>query len=271
MVTKSGRGHLKIMFKKSLVAAVGTLLVFACLALCPPRTFAQTPVIVELFTSEGCSDCPSADALITQLSNQRNSGKTELILLEEHVDYWNSSGWFDRFSSSDFTDRQNRYVKQFHLATAYTPQMVVDGKFQGVGNSVSGVRSMLMEASSNLKSSTVSLRFVSPGKLAVTVDDSTHGRQKVFLAVTEDNLTTNVHGGENGGRVLTHSSVVRNLKSLGNTSDGKFETTVDLPAKSDWKKQDLRAAVIVQDPSSGLILGAASIPYQTASPTASGR
>jgi len=247
------------------------LLVIACLGFGPQQAAAQQPVIVELFTSEGCSDCPAADALLTQLSHQRDAGRTELILLEEHVDYWNSTGWFDRFSSSDFTDRQNRYIKQFHLATAYTPQMVVDGRFQGVGNSVSGVRSMLMEASSNPKSSTVSLRFVAPGKLAVTVDDSTHGRQKVLLAVTEDNLTTNVRGGENGGRVLTHSAVVRNFKTLGNTADGKFETTADLPAKSDWKKQDLRAAVIVQDPASGQIVGAASIPYPAASSATAGR
>jgi len=260
------------MSKKSFAAAVvGLLLVTACLGFGPPQAAAQQPVIVELFTSEGCSDCPAADALLTQLSRQRDAGKTELILLEEHVDYWNSTGWFDRFSSSDFTDRQNRYVKQFHLATAYTPQMVVDGRFQGVGNSVSGVKSMLMEASGNPKSSTVSLRFVAPGKLAVTVDDSTHGRQKVLLAVTEDNLTTNVRGGENGGRVLTHSAVVRNFKTLGNTADGKFETTADLPAKSDWKKQDLRAAVIVQDPASGQIVGAASIPYPAASSATAGR
>jgi len=260
------------MSKKSFAAAVvGLLLVTACLGFGPPQAAAQQPVIVELFTSEGCSDCPAADALLTQLSRQRDAGKTELILLEEHVDYWNSTGWFDWFSSSDFTDRQNRYVKQFHLATAYTPQMVVDGRFQGVGNSVSGVKSMLMEASGNPKSSTVSLRFVAPGKLAVTVDDSTHGRQKVLLAVTEDNLTTNVRGGENGGRVLTHSAVVRNFKTLGNTADGKFETTADLPAKSDWKKQDLRAAVIVQDPASGQIVGAASIPYPAASSATAGR
>src|SRR5271166_960094 len=232
------------MFKKSSAARVGLLLVMAFLALHPSPTLAQQPVVIELFTSEGCSDCPPADALLTQLSHQRNSKSTELILLEEHVDYWNSSGWFDRFSSSDFTDRQNRYVKQFHLATAYTPQMVVDGRLQGVGNSVSGVRSMLIEASSDPKTSTVSLRLVSPTKLAVMVDDSTHGKQKVLLAITEDDLTTKVNGGENGGSVLKHSAVVRNLKSLGNTADGKFETTVDLPAKSDWKKPDLRAIIL---------------------------
>ena len=93
------------------------------------------------------------------------------------------------------------------------------------------------------------------------VEDSSHGRQRVLLAVTEDDLTTNVRGGENGGRVLKHSAVVRSLRSLGSTSNGKFETTVNLPAKSDWKKQSLRAVVLVQNGSSGLILGAASIAY----------
>src|ERR1035438_10549293 len=154
------------MEQKSLAGILGLALVGVCLALCAPPTLAQGPIVVELFTSEGCSDCPPADALLTQLSHQRTSKSTELILLEEHVDYWNSSGWFDRFSSSDFTDRQNRYAKQFHLATAYTPQMVVDGRLQGVGNSVSGVQAMLSEASSDPKTSTVSLRLVSPTKLA---------------------------------------------------------------------------------------------------------
>src|SRR5271165_5850882 len=85
------------MFKKSSAARVGLLLVMAFLALHPSPTLAQQPVVIELFTSEGCSDCPPADALLTQLSHQRNSKSTELILLEEHVDYWNSSGWFLRF------------------------------------------------------------------------------------------------------------------------------------------------------------------------------
>jgi hypothetical protein len=259
------------MEQKPLAGVLGMALLAVCLALCALPALAQGPVVVELFTSEGCSDCPPADALLTQLSHQRTSKSTELILLEEHVDYWNSSGWFDRFSSADFTDRQNRYAKQFHLATPYTPQMVVDGRLQGVGNSVSGVQAMLSEASSPPKTSTVALRLVSPSKLTVTVDDSTHGKQKVLLAITEDDLTTKVKGGENGGRVLTHSAVVRNLKSLGNTADGKFETTIDLPAKSDWKKPDLRAIILVQSPDSGQIVGAASIAYSAASAAAAGR
>ena len=94
------------------------------------------------------------------------AGNAELILLEEHVEYWNSPGWTDRFSSSAFTQRQNDYVQQLHLATAYTPQIVIDGHLQGVGNNVAAVRRMIAEASNDPKPATVSLRLLSPEKLA---------------------------------------------------------------------------------------------------------
>ena len=259
------------MIRKTPSAVAGILLVVAYLALLPFHALAQQPVVVELFTSEGCSDCPPADALLTELSRQRIVGNTELVLLEEHVEYWNQQGWIDRFSSPEFTQRQADYIRQLHLATSYTPQMVVDGHLQGVGNNPTAVRRMIAEASKNPKPSTVTLHWVSPGKLNVMVDASSRERQRVLLAITEDGLTTNVRGGENGGRVLNHSAVVRNLKQLGNTGDGKFETTVNLPSKSDWKTPSLRAIVLVQNPSSGLILGAASIPYPQPGSSTSGR
>ena len=259
------------MFQKAASAVISILLAVVCLAFRPSVAGAQQPVVVELFTSEGCSSCPPADALLTELSHQRMAGNAELILLGEHVEYWNSQSWTDRFSSSVFTQRQNEYVHQLHLATAYTPQIVIDGHLQGVGNNVVAVRRMIAEASTTPKPATVSLRFLSAEELQIKVEDPSSGRQRVLLAITEDDLTTNVRGGENGGRVLKHSAVVRNLRSLGSTSGGKFETTVKLPAKSDWKKNSLRAIVLVQNDSSGLILGAASIPYSPESPAAVGR
>ena len=259
------------MFKKPILSALISLIVAALLLLHTLPASAQQPVVIELFTSEGCSSCPPADALLAELSRQRMAGNAELILLGEHVEYWNSLGWIDRFSSSVFTQRQNDYVQQLHLATAYTPQIVIDGQLQGVGNNVAAVQRMIAEASNTPKPATVSLHFLSPEKLRVVVQDSGHTRQQVILAITEDDLTTNVRGGENGGRVLKHSAVVRKLETLGSTSDGKFETAVKLPAKSDWKKADLRALVLVQNRSSGLILGAASIPYPTESASAAAR
>jgi hypothetical protein len=252
-----------------LFAAV--LIIIALTCFFPAPVSAQQPVVVELFTSEGCSSCPPADALLTEFARQRVAGNAELILLGEHVEYWNSPAWTDRFSSPVFTERQRDYVQQLHLATPYTPQIVIDGHLQGVGNDTAAVRRLIADASSRPKPSSVSLRLLSTDRLQITVEDSSHGRQRVLLAITEDDLTTNVRGGENGGRVLKHSAVVRELKPLGNTTSGGFQTTVNFPAKSDWKKQNLRVVVVVQNPSSGQILGAASIPYPLESPSPVGR
>src|SRR5271169_150956 len=243
------------MFKNISWVHVAGLLVLASLLIQEFPAVAQQPVVVELFTSEGCSSCPPADALLTRLTLQPRSGNAELILLEEHVEYWNSPGWTDRFSSPIYTQRQDDYVKQLHLATAYTPQMVVDGHLQAVGSDAAAVQQMITEASQRPKLALVSLHFVSPEELQISVEDSGSGIRRVLLAVTENNLTSNVHGGENGGRVLRHSAVVRELHSLGTIANGQFATTVNLPAKSDWKRRDLHAIVLVQNPNSGLILG----------------
>lgn len=245
--------------------------VLVLLSLQTTRAWAQQPVVVELFTSEGCSSCPPADAILTKLSHQRDTNIATLILLGEHVEYWNGQGWTDRFSAPDYTQRQYEYVKQLHLATAYTPQIVIDGHLQAVGGNGGAVQQLILDAAKTPKPVAVLLHLASPEKVQVTIGDPSHSRLQVLFAVTEDDLTTKVGGGENGGRTLNHSAVVRQLHSLGNTSDGKFEKTVSLPDKSDWKKQDLRAIVLVQDPKSGVILGAAAIPYEAASPAPSGR
>ncbi len=259
------------MHAKVLSGVAAVLIVMSLSACWPLSASAQQPVVIELFTSEGCSSCPPADALLAQLSRQRTAGTVELILLGEHVEYWNSLGWTDRFSSPAYTERQYDYVRQLHLATAYTPQVVIDGHLQGVGNNAAAVRRMIAEASASPKPASVSLRLMTPTKLQVSVEDPGQDRQRVLLAITEDDLTTNVRGGENGGRVLRHSAVARELKTLGTTSSGRFETTVHLAAKSDWKKQSLRVIVLVQNPNSGLILGAASIPYPAEYPAAIGQ
>lgn len=256
------------LFSKAAMA-VGAIVAFLAVGTLPAA--AMQPVVVELFTSEGCSSCPPADALLGELSRQRIAGDAELIVLGEHVEYWNSPSWTDRFSSPIYTERQGDYVRQLHLATAYTPQMVIDGHLQTVGSDTAAVQRLIAEASSATKPAEVSLRFDASGRLQVGVEDSSQGHNRVLLAVTENALTTAVKGGENGGRVLKHSAVVREMRTLGKISNGKFETTLNLPAQSDWKKPDLRAIVLVQNPSSGLILGAASIPYPPQSPTSFGR
>ena len=236
-----------------------------------PLLTAQQPVVVELFTSEGCSSCPPADAMLIKLSHQRNTNIANLILLEEHVEYWNDGGWHDRFSGPTYTQRQYDYVKDLHLKTAYTPQIVIDGHLQASGNNPSQVQQFLLQAAKASKPATVTLHLAAPDKLQINVENTSRAKMDVLLAITEDDLSTNVRAGENGGRTLTHSAVVRDLHKVGSTSDEKFEKVVNLPDKSDWKKPDLRAIILVQNSNSGEILGAAQLPYSTPALATGGR
>src|SRR6266852_4793572 len=115
-----------------------------------PET-ARTPVVVELFTSEGCSSCPPADALLARLSEAPLDGNVQLIALEEHVDYWNDLGWMDPFSSRDWTSRQYVYSGVLRNGNPYTPQMVVDGTAEFVGSRAQKARQAIHEAAGKAK------------------------------------------------------------------------------------------------------------------------
>ena len=218
---------------------------------------AQTPIVVELFTSEGCSSCPTADALLVQLSQMKAPNGTEIIVLGEHVDYWNHIGWTDRFSSPEFTSRQQGYARQFELASPYTPQMVIDGQRQLVGNDRSGVEREITQETKLDKPATVSVQQI--GNNVQVAVRSTGAKGKVFLAVTEDGLSTEVRAGENGGRTLHHAGVVRELRSLGSLSKGDFDRRLELSLKRDWNPANLKIVVFVQQGDFGPILGAASV------------
>ena len=249
-----------------LVAVLG----LNCIALAQSEKPAQ-PIVIELFTSEGCSSCPPADALLGQLSRQRTGHAVELVLLGEHVEYWNGQGWNDRFSAPVFTQRQYDYVRDLHLETAFTPQVVVDGHLQASGGNANAITHLIAEAAQTTKPFNVSLQAQSPDKFHVSVDGPATRKLQVLFGITEDNLTTSVHGGENQGRTLTHTAVVREPHILGATSDGHFDKTINAKMKSDWKQQDLRAIVLVQDQSTGQIEGAASITLANSSAPATGR
>jgi hypothetical protein len=222
---------------------------------------AQTPVVVELFTSEGCSSCPPADALLVQLSQKAPPG-VDLILLGEHVDYWNHDGWSDRFSSAQFTQRQSDYEDHLHVNGPYTPQMIIDGHLQFVGSDMAALKHNLQAASAEPKAAQVSLRWEAADHLKIAVQSTSTRQARVLLAVTEEGLTTAIGGGENSGRTLHHAAVVRELRDLGSTKNGSFEKTVEVARHSGWDAANLKVAVLVQDSDSGPILGAASLRYQ---------
>lgn len=226
------------------------------------------PVVVELFTSEGCSSCPPADSLLAQLDQQQRLGGAEVIALEEHVDYWDQLGWRDPYSSAQWTKRQQEYAASFRNEGVYTPQMVVDGRTEFVGSSQSRAKSAIAEAAREPKAE-VSLKSEGPaggkGRVSVEVKMLPTGESReaqVWLAITESGLHSNVSRGENAGEDLHHAAVVRSLRKIGNAATNResaFSGRQDVSFDSGWMKENLRIVVFVQDPKSRHILGAASV------------
>jgi len=219
-------------------------------------------VVVELFTSEGCSSCPPADVLLGRLRQDLAAQGVEVIPLGFHVDYWNSLGWKDRFSAAEFSQRQEQYARSLGVDGPYTPQMIVDGAAEFVGSDAARARSAIADAASHPQAAQIEISTAADkfNVLYVRVKAATPANgADVRLAVTEDNLATKVGGGENGGRELHHAAVVRELRQLGTTHDGNFEADIPLKLQIDWKRNDLRLVVFVQERPAGKVLGAASI------------
>jgi hypothetical protein len=227
------------------------------------------PVIVELFTSEGCSSCPPADALLARLENEQSVPGAEVLALEEHVDYWNDLGWADPFSSKQMTLRQEEYAAAFKHGSSYTPQMVVDGQFEFVGSRSDEAKQTIATAATHARAAVSVIRgpgnLVGGGDWVVSVGRLAPGSQdtaEVWLAVTETRLRSNVEAGENAGRDLLHAAVVRQLTKLG-VADGRkeeaFAGTAKINLRSGWKKENLRVVVFVQEKNSRHILGAGSL------------
>ena len=189
------------------------------------------PVLLELFTSEGCSSCPTADRLLETLDRSQPVAGARIIVLSEHVDYWNRLGWTDPFSSAPFTERQQDYVRRLHLDGAYTPQMVVDGRKDVVGSDERAVRAAIVQAQTQLKAS-VELKAQRAGTAAdIAIDARGAGaRIKVYVALAEDHTRSQVTRGENAGRNLSHVAVVRALLLAGKTDErGTFVKHLTMP------------------------------------------
>jgi hypothetical protein len=223
----------------------------------------HTPVIVELFTAEGCSSCPPADQLLARLEGAQPVPEADIIVLGEHVDYWNQLGWQDRFSAHLYTERQQEYAYAFGLEDVYTPQMVVNG--QAGFNGADGPRALQeIRRAATAPHSSVSLLRKDRSDLALTVSHFPAGIKNVeiLLAITEDSLASDVRRGENVGRRLTHTGVVRSLVPVARLDARKSpEFTADLPLHlpEDWNRENLHAVVLVEVHGSHRIVGAAKL------------
>ena len=225
-------------------------------------------VLVELFTSEGCSSCPPADRLLIDLERAQAVAGAEIIPLSLHVDYWDGLGWRDPFSSAEFTVRQDEYRRAFSNLSNYTPQMVVDGAQEFTGSDRGAAMRAISRAVQAAKARVELALAAPPGdsavRLAVRVSGLPEARgdeAEVLIALTESGLANNVSRGENAGRRIEHTAVVRRLERAGRFRPGRereftAERTVKLDAN--WRRENLRAIALVQDRKSRRILGAAS-------------
>src|SRR5882757_3736896 len=233
----------------------------------PAPTYAENagssgPVLVELFTSEGCSSCPPADALLAQIAQQQPN----TIVLSEHVTYWNHLGWRDPFSSRESTDRQSAYVASMGLNSSYTPQMIVNGQYEFVGNDGSAATQALRRAA------TVERVPIRISNLALSADRHVHfdvdvGEAKtvasLFAVLAQDEGSEHVANGENGGKTLRHVQIARRFQQIASVRKGSpfhGNQSMDLPepiAGSGW-----HLVVFLQQGPGRPILGAASQPIR---------
>jgi hypothetical protein len=216
-----------------------------------------TPVLVELFTSEGCSSCPPADVLLQNLDRTQPISGVQLIVLSEHVDYWDDQGWHDPFSSHALTQRQSAYADRLRLASPYTPQMVVDGSLEFVGSD----RGRATQALEKVLGHKISLRIssvkVENGKVRAHIETYLMpSKAEVFVALALDHAQSHVLRGENGGHHLEHVAVVRTLSSLGNVAKATAFAK-DVNFALDSSAQGYRLIAFVQEPNQGRVLGAA--------------
>jgi hypothetical protein len=289
-----------LMFLSALLAAIVACFLFithwpahssaSSLSATSPRQ----PVIVELFTSEGCSSCPPADALLKKLAEDQPFDGIEILPLEEHVDYWNTLGWSDPFSSVDFSRRQEQYAVSLPDGGIYTPQIVVDGRAQFVGNRTHESRDQIRWAASHPKARilltpvpnanphtrTFQLTLSAPpyvirsnephnpasaasSNAGTPPTSANPSSLELWISVTEKDLHSDVTSGENSGHTLQHAPVVRLLRKENSDAalspTAHVSITIDLNDK--WNPAYLTAIAFLSDPHSHQIQAAGSSPF----------
>ena len=193
----------------------GSLLLAAALAFVPVSARADDPkVVLELFTSQGCSSCPSADAYLGELAATRD----DVVALSYHVDYWNYIGWEDRFATAETTTRQRDYGRALGIAYVYTPQLVIDGKRHEVGSNRRAVKQAIAVSKAvKARRVPVTLTSSAPDRLTVEIGESDgyYGAATIWLVSVDRKHKTTVDAGENRGRTLVNHHVVRDFRSIG--------------------------------------------------------
>lgn len=211
-------------------------------------------VVLELFTSQGCSSCPSADKLLAKTYEEAQKSHKQLFVLSYHVDYWDRLGWKDPFSQSLFTKRQYEYAKIFGLQGVYTPQVVVNGTKEFVGSDARKLISALESNTHPKAKIDISLEDVKWQNSQVSFEYNLKGDFKysqLQIAILSKREETNISRGENSGLKLAGSNVVRVLQTLKATE----KSTLSITVPKDLVKNNTRIVVFAQDSKSNQIIG----------------
>jgi hypothetical protein len=215
--------------------------------------------VVELFTSEGCSSCPPADAVVAKI--EKESAGQPIYILAFHVDYWNSASWKDVFSDADYSRRQNQYARWLKLSSVYTPQIVVNGKKEFVGSEEGTLRNVLKTDLQTETGAQLNLSNVKVEGKSVSIQYQAQGgtgRNVLLLALVQKYAQHHIGGGENNGRILSHVQIVRALKSV-SIGAGSGSATLSVPPGFDPKQYELIG--FVQNTANGNIICAAKATF----------
>lgn len=205
------------------------------------------PLVLELFTSEGCSSCPPADAYVGKLSN-----RPDVIALSFHVNYWDDLGWRDRFALAEAVDRQNNYARNLHRSSVYTPQFVVDGMHDNAGANGSGLDRALSQSRDGVP---VQVN-IADGDVQIEIGNEPHGvSSEVVLVAYLRHAVSEIGRGENAGRKLEEFNIVRSIRKLGPWRGDVARFRVPL---SSLPADATDVAVLVQGQGQASIVGAAT-------------
>jgi len=241
------------------------------------RLKASTPIkaddkgfaVVELYTSEGCSSCPPADALVAKIENE--SGDKPVYILAYHVDYWDRLGWKDQFSSADFSKRQNEYARFLKLQSVYTPQIIVNGKTELIGSEEGTLRKAISTGLQSNAGAKLDLAIAGADAKQASLKYTIEGADKktvLQVAVVEKSAVSKVGAGENNGRTLSHVQIVRKLQQV--TLDGNSGTaSISLPNGFDAKNWEIVG--FLQSKTNGSISGAAKAVFVNDNNTAAAK
>jgi hypothetical protein len=221
----------------------------------------RTPILMELFTSEGCSSCPPVDSWVEHLDASQPVPNAEIIVLSEHVDYWDHDGWKDPFSSSAITDRQKAYVSNLGLSDVYTPQIILDGASEiKPADAQQTTQRLTIAAAAPMIPVHIASAAAGPGSITghIQADGSTQKKNAdVYVAIAIDKVQTDVLAGENNGKKLENIAVVKEMVKVGKLEKGKaFDQPFTVKLWPNADPANLRVIAFVQESGPGKIVGA---------------